>query len=191
VWREVVASIHRQWNILRGGVLSTVTSVHCSRCAYMDGSTAHSINHPPDRPTWTKSWWMTWTIFSLHGLTFGTLASRMRCRGANHYYATSGKRVFSTKKNMKCSTQLIYLFWGGNPWTMNGLADIGYHHYHWLDSPAWALAFLRSFCQLVSGYCLFRFGDKSFTGWDCQPHAHPPAILEGRCFLSGLSPLAD
>jgi hypothetical protein len=23
-----------------------------------------------------------------------------------------------------------------------------YHHHHWLDSPTWALAFLRSFCQL-------------------------------------------
>jgi hypothetical protein len=30
-----------------------------------------------------------------------------------------------------------------------------------------------------------------FPGWGCQPHAQPPAILEGRCFLSGLSPLAD
>jgi hypothetical protein len=23
-----------------------------------------------------------------------------------------------------------------------------HHHHHWLDSPTWALAFLRSFCQL-------------------------------------------
>jgi hypothetical protein len=32
---------------------------------------------------------------------------------------------------------------------------------------------------------------ESFPGWGCQPHAQPPAILEGRCFLSGLSLLAD
>jgi hypothetical protein len=27
---------------------------------------------------------------------------------------------------------------------------VGYHHHHhhWLDSPTWALVFLRSFCQL-------------------------------------------
>jgi hypothetical protein len=25
---------------------------------------------------------------------------------------------------------------------------LAYHHHHWLDSPTWALAFLRSFCQL-------------------------------------------
>jgi hypothetical protein len=36
-----------------------------------------------------------------------------------------------------------------------------------------------------------KFRDKPFPGWSCQPHAQPPAILEGRCFLSGLSPLAD
>jgi hypothetical protein len=28
------------------------------------------------------------------------------------------------------------------------LAFIHHHHHHWLDSPTWALAFLRSFCQL-------------------------------------------
>jgi hypothetical protein len=28
---------------------------------------------------------------------------------------------------------------------------------------------------------------ESFPVWGCQPHAQPPAILEGRCFLSGLS----
>jgi hypothetical protein len=53
------------------------------------------------------------------------------------------------------------------------------------------LAFLRSFCQLSSSDCFFRFRDKSYPGWGCQPHAQPSAILEGRCFLSGLSPLAD
>jgi hypothetical protein len=26
--------------------------------------------------------------------------------------------------------------------------DHHHHHHHWLDSPAWAPAFLRSFCQL-------------------------------------------
>jgi hypothetical protein len=26
--------------------------------------------------------------------------------------------------------------------------NIHHHHYHWLDSPTWALAFLRRFCQL-------------------------------------------
>jgi hypothetical protein len=30
-----------------------------------------------------------------------------------------------------------------------------------------------------------------FLGWGCQPYAQPPAILEDRCFLSGLSPQAD
>jgi hypothetical protein len=68
-----------------------------------------------------------------------------------------------------------------------------HHHHHWLDSPTWALAFLRSFCQLkLSGYCFFRFRDKSlFQGWSCQPHSQPATIMEGRCFLSGLSPLTD
>jgi hypothetical protein len=37
----------------------------------------------------------------------------------------------------------------------------------------------------VSGYCFFRFRDKSFPRWRCQPHVQPPAILEGQCFLSG------
>jgi hypothetical protein len=30
-----------------------------------------------------------------------------------------------------------------------------------------------------------------YLGWGFQPYAQPPAILEDRCFLSGLSPLAD
>jgi type IV secretory pathway VirB2 component (pilin) len=32
---------------------------------------------------------------------------------------------------------------------------------------------------------------ESFPGWGFEPHAQFPAILEGRCFLSGLFPLAD
>jgi hypothetical protein len=32
---------------------------------------------------------------------------------------------------------------------------------------------------------------ESFPGWAFQTHAQPPSILEGRCFLSGLYPLAD
>jgi hypothetical protein len=35
----------------------------------------------------------------------------------------------------------------------------------------------------------FRNND-CFTGWGCQPHAQPPAILEDQRFLSGLSSLA-
>ena len=31
----------------------------------------------------------------------------------------------------------------------------------------------------------------NFLGWSCQPHAQPPAVLKDRCFLLGLSPLAD
>jgi hypothetical protein len=31
----------------------------------------------------------------------------------------------------------------------------------------------------------------TFLGCGWQPHAQPPAFLEDRCFLSGLSPLAD
>jgi hypothetical protein len=65
------------------------------------------------------------------------------------------------------------------------------YHHHWLDSPAWALAFLRSFCQLRIRLLLLQISwQQSFPGWD-HPHAQPPAIPEGRCFLSGLSPLAD
>jgi hypothetical protein len=30
-----------------------------------------------------------------------------------------------------------------------------------------------------------------FPGWGYQPHVQPPDILQGRCFLSGLSLLAD
>jgi hypothetical protein len=28
------------------------------------------------------------------------------------------------------------------------MQEIVFHHHHWLDSPTWTLAFLRSFCQL-------------------------------------------
>jgi hypothetical protein len=38
---------------------------------------------------------------------------------------------------------------------------------------------------LTSTACHVR--DKSFSGWGCQPHAHPQAILKGRCFLSGFA----
>jgi hypothetical protein len=45
-----------------------------------------------------------------------------------------------------------------------------HHHRHWLGSPTWALAFLRSFCQLSSGYCFFRFRGKSlFQGGVVSP----------------------
>jgi hypothetical protein len=30
----------------------------------------------------------------------------------------------------------------------NGNEDTRHYRHHWLDSPTWALAFLRSFCQL-------------------------------------------
>jgi hypothetical protein len=43
----------------------------------------------------------------------------------------------------------------------------------------------------VSGYFFFRFRDSLFQDGVVSPHAQPPAILEGPCFLSGLSPLAD
>jgi hypothetical protein len=72
------------------------------------------------------------------------------------------------------------------------LSSFHHHHHHWLDSPTWALAFLRSFCQLSVRLLLLQISwQESFPGWGCQPNAQPPAILEGRCFLSGLSPLAD
>jgi hypothetical protein len=58
--------------------------------------------------------------------------------------------------------------------------------------PYWVLASLRSFCQLkYPAIASSDFVTRVFPGWGCQPHAQPPAILEGRCFLSGLSPLAD
>jgi hypothetical protein len=59
-----------------------------------------------------------------------------------------------------------------------------HHHHHWLDSRTWALAFLRSFCQLK--YPAIASSD--FVTRFSRP---TPAILEGRCFLSGLSPLAN
>jgi hypothetical protein len=65
------------------------------------------------------------------------------------------------------------------------------YHRHSLDSPVWTLAFFRSFRQsnrpaVASSVFVTIF----FPGWGYQPHAQPPAILEDRCFLSGLSPLA-
>jgi hypothetical protein len=66
------------------------------------------------------------------------------------------------------------------------------HHHHWLDRSTWALAFLRSFCQLkYSAIASSDFVTRSFPRWGCQPQAQTSAISEGRCFLSGLSPLAD
>jgi hypothetical protein len=40
--------------------------------------------------------------------------------------------------------------------------------------------------RLLWGCC----NNDCFTGWGCQPHAQPPAILEDQCFLLGLSLLA-
>jgi hypothetical protein len=70
-----------------------------------------------------------------------------------------------------------------------------HHHHHWQNSPFWAKAFLRSFCQLSlflaaffgqSSHCLLRFRNNIFfSGAGCQPCFQPPAILEDRldCFL--------
>jgi hypothetical protein len=46
-----------------------------------------------------------------------------------------------------------------------------HHHHHWLDSPTWALAFLRNFCQLkYSTIASSDFVTKSFFPWrGCQP----------------------
>jgi hypothetical protein len=43
----------------------------------------------------------------------------------------------------------------------------------------------------VTSYYFFRFRDGFYPGWVCRPYAQSPAIPKGRCFLSGLSPLAD
>jgi hypothetical protein len=68
-----------------------------------------------------------------------------------------------------------------------------HHHYHWLDSPTWTLAFLISFCQLkYPAIASSDFMTSTFSSVSFQPHAQPPVSTpEGRCFLSGLSPLAD
>jgi hypothetical protein len=51
-----------------------------------------------------------------------------------------------TAMNMK-----IAVFWHVAPCSLVTLTTFQksvHHHHHWLDSPTWALAFLRSFCQL-------------------------------------------
>jgi hypothetical protein len=54
------------------------------------------------------------------------------------------------------------------------------HHHHWLDSPTWALAFLRNFCQLkYPAIASSDFVTRVFPGWGCQTHAQPLAITEG------------
>jgi hypothetical protein len=67
-----------------------------------------------------------------------------------------------------------------------------HHHRHQFKSPTWALAFLRSFYQLKYRFIASSdFMTRVFSRVGL-PAPHPrPAILEGRCFLSGLSPLAD
>jgi hypothetical protein len=57
-----------------------------------------------------------------------------------------------------------------------------HHHRHWLDSPTWALVFLRSFCQLkYQAIASSDFATRVFSRVGSS-------ALEGRCFLSGLSP---
>jgi hypothetical protein len=70
---------------------------------------------------------------------------------------------------------------------------INLHHHHWLDSPTWALVFLRSFCQLkYPAIASSDFMTRVFSRVGLSaPLPTPRPILEGRCFLSGLSPLAD
>jgi hypothetical protein len=69
---------------------------------------------------------------------------------------------------------------------------IHHHHHHHHDSPTWALAFLRNFCQLkYPGIASSDFVTRVFSRvWFLAPRP-PPGILEGRCFLSGLFTLAD
>ena len=77
-------------------------------------------------------------------------------------------------------------------WTLS-LVAVGnklssHHHHHWHNSPFWAKAFFRSYCQLSfwqSGHCFFGFRNNIFSGAGCQPCVQPPAILEDQldCFL--------
>jgi hypothetical protein len=57
-----------------------------------------------------------------------------------------------------------------------------HHHHHWLDSPMWALTFLRSFCQLkYPAIASSDFVTRVFSRVGLS--AQPPAIPEGQCFL--------
>jgi hypothetical protein len=67
-----------------------------------------------------------------------------------------------------------------------------HHHHHRLDNPTWALAFLRSFCQLkYPAIASSDFVTRVFSSVGLSAPRQTPAILEGRCFLSGQSSLAD
>ena len=56
------------------------------------------------------------------------------------------------------------------------------------------LLILISFAWSSSSICPESFtwfmNNSIFPGWGCQPHAQPPAILEDRCFLSGVVSLS-
>jgi hypothetical protein len=55
------------------------------------------------------------------------------------------------------------------------------NHHHWLDSPTWALAFLRSFCQLrYPAIASSDFVTRVYSRMGLSAHAQPPAILEGQ-----------
>jgi hypothetical protein len=40
---------------------------------------------------------------------------------------------------------------------VNIVMNLHYHHQHWHNSPFWAIAFLRRFCQIASGFHFFGF----------------------------------
>jgi hypothetical protein len=61
-----------------------------------------------------------------------------------------------------------------------------------ITGPTWALAFLRSFCQLkYPAIASSDFVASIFQDGVVNPTPTHPDIPEGQCFLSGLSPLAD
>ena len=81
------------------------------------------------------------------------------------------------------------------------------HHHHWLDSPWWALAFLRSFAHSsplrVTFFVMSPPADRSGFNFShsvtiffsrcgvVSPTPNPQQSWRTDVFLSGLSPLAD
>jgi hypothetical protein len=63
------------------------------------------------------------------------------CRYINHIYTSASLRPLSC------------FFYASALFLMHAISPFSiilylHHHHHWLDSPTWALAFLRRFCQL-------------------------------------------
>jgi hypothetical protein len=68
--------------------------------------------------------------------------------------------------------------------------------HHWLDTPTWALASLRTSISWSIRLLLLQISWQSFPGWGCQPHAQPPGYRGGPMFsvrvvfLSRLVPIS-